>query len=280
MSISVIISSYRGNETLTRACIESLNAQTDLPSEIIVVLDSREEQQLFTQYLAGSTQIPLIVVYSGKKGLAAARNKGIEVSAGDIVAFIDDDAMADSKWLTEIESTFEGSKTAGIVGGQVSPIFEGKGIDEKFYWIIGCTSTTLPSNRPIGCNMAFRRDIFQRIGSFDENLGRIQKKLAVGEETELFLRVKKYLPEYSVIFNSDVKVFHKTPPRRLTLRYFLKRAYQEGFSKARIRKNYQLNEEQKFLRYYFRHPDLRTIIVVCATVMGYIAGLFHGVCNK
>ena len=275
MIISVVISSYRGNEHLAKDCIRSLNTQSEPPSEIIVVLDTREEKDLFTRYLENSSQIPLTIVYSGKKGLAAARNKGIETSRGEIIAFIDDDALADNQWLGEIRKTFESSQTAGVVGGPVSPIFEGHGIDEKFYWIIGCTSTSPPSDRPIGCNMAFRRDIFQKIGSFDENLGRIQKKLAIGEETELFLRINQRLPGYSILLNHHAKVFHKTPPHRLTIRYFIKRAYEEGFSKARIRKEHRLRQEEKFLWYYFRHMDIRTLIVLCATGYGYLAGCFH-----
>jgi GT2 family glycosyltransferase len=125
--------------------------------------------------------------------------------------------------------------------------------------------------------MAFRRDIFQKIGSFDETLGRIQKKLAIGEETEFFLRINQLLPGYSIILNPHAKVFHKTPPHRLTLRYFIKRAYEEGFSKARIRKKYRLHEEEKYLRYYFRHMDVRTLIVLCATGFGYLVGLSNGV---
>jgi glycosyltransferase involved in cell wall biosynthesis len=275
MTISVVISSYRGNEQLAKACIESLNSQVEPPLEIIVVVDTREEQYLFSTYLSDSTEIPLNIVYSGKKGLAAARNKGIEESKGDIIAFIDDDAVADRQWLSEINKTFEISEAAGVVGGPVYPLFEEKSTDEKFYWIIGCTSTNPPSSRPIGCNMAFRRDVFKKAGTFDEGLGRVRKKLAVGEETELFLRIEKKLPKYSIIFNDRAIMFHTVPARRLTFHYFIKRAYEEGFSKARIRKDYKLQEEQKFFRYYLRHLDLPTLIVLTATGVGYLNGLIH-----
>jgi glycosyltransferase involved in cell wall biosynthesis len=277
MKISIVICSYGGNESLTKSCIESLNLQSSLPYEIIVVLDTREEQENFNRYLCKVTTLPCNIAYTGKKGLAAARNKGIEMSNGDIIAFIDDDAIADSQWIYEIQKTFSTSKMAGVVGGPVSPIFEGNSIDEKFYWVIGCTGTTPPPSRPIGCNMAFRREIFNKIGSFNEDLGRVRKKLAVGEETDLFLRISTLIPEFLIIFNEKAKVFHKTPDHRLTIRYFLKRSYEEGYSKSRISKIYKLKEERKFLSYYIHHPDIRTLFVVTATGMGYLMGLIHGI---
>ncbi|HPA07591.1 MAG TPA: glycosyltransferase [Methanoregulaceae archaeon] len=275
MTISVIISSYRGNEFLIKSCIESINLQTVPPSEIIVVLDTKEEKDLFATYLADSTQIPITFVHSDKRGLAAARNKGVKTSIGDIIAFIDDDAFAEPQWIQEILRAFTSKPSVGVVGGPVIPLFEGQTISEKYYWVIGCTSDRFGSPRPIGCNVSFRREIFEYIGYFNEDLGRVKKRLGVAEETELILRIQKQLPWYSVIFNERVRVFHKTPEKRTKLSYFIKRAYQEGFAKAMIKKEYELKEEMKYLRYFLNHLDPRSFLVLSCIGCGYLTCIVH-----
>jgi GT2 family glycosyltransferase len=276
MTISVVISSYRGNEALVRACIESLNRQITRPDEIILVVDTEQERISFSQYLGDISQITLRTVFSGKKGLAAARNKGIEVSSGDIIAFIDDDAIADENWLTEILKAFHSAESVAIVGGQVLPMFEGRQIDQSLYWIIGCTSKNPPTTRPIGCNMAIKKEVFKEIGMYDEHLGRVKDNLAIGEETELFLRVTEKIPHAYIRYQEDAIVYHRVPKRRTSLSYILKRAYEEGASKAIISKVYSLNEEKKYLIHYFRHVSPLTIMVVFAVGAGYLKGKLSG----
>ncbi|MCD6133879.1 MAG: glycosyltransferase [Deltaproteobacteria bacterium] len=265
---SVVICSYGGNEHLVKRCIYALEHQTRLPDEILLVVDTEQEMEMYTELLNGGVK----VVYSGKKGLAAARNKGIEESEGEIVAFIDDDAVADENWLYEIVKSFSGSSDAAVVGGPVKPIFRGKKIKEKLNWIIGCTSNNPPTERPIGCNMAFDKRVFNTMGGFNENLGRVKEKLAIGEETELFLRIKKYMPDAKIVFNPDAIVYHEVPARRTKLGYMLRRAYEEGLAKAVIGKKYGLDTEQNYLKYYLKHLDFVTFMVLLSAVFGYIRG--------
>ncbi len=101
----------------------------------------------------------------------------METSTGDIIAFIDDDAVADENWLYEIVNSFESTDNAAVVGGPVKPVFRGKKIKDELNWIIGCTSNNPPTKRPLGCNMAFDKSVFTTIGVFNENLGRVKEKL-------------------------------------------------------------------------------------------------------
>lgn len=269
MKTSVIVCSYGGNEDLVEQCIGSLECQAYQPDEVILVVDTEEEREIYSNSnLLHNTR----VVCSGKNGLAAARNKGVETSAGDIIAFIDDDAVADENWLYEIVNSFSGSSDAAVVGGPVKPIFRGKKIKEKLNWIIGCTTYNPPTKRPIGCNMAFDRGVFNTMGGFNENLGRVKEKLAIGEETELFLRIKKGMPDAKIVFNQDAIVFHEVPARRTKLGYMLRRAYEEGLAKAVIGKKYGLEVEQNYLKYYMKNMDLTTFVVLLSTMFGYIRG--------
>jgi len=144
------------------------------------------------------------VISSEKKGLAAARNRGIEASTGDVIAFIDDDGVADGNWIFEVVKSFNLDNVIAV-GGPVKPVFQGKGIKEKLNWIVGCTSNDPPTERPIGCNMAIDRRVF------NERLGRVKEKLSLGEGTELFLRIKKHKLDAKIVFNPDAVVYHNIP---------------------------------------------------------------------
>jgi len=270
MKISIIVCSYRGKEHLVERCIDSLERQTCIPDEIILVVDTEEEKESYADILHD-----INVVCSSKRGLAAARNKGVEASTGEIIAFIDDDAVATRNWLCEIVKSF--SDDVFVVGGPVYPIFKGRKIKEKLNWIIGCTSNNPPTERPIGCNMAFDMRVFRTVGGFNENLGRVRKKLSIGEETELFLRIKKYIPDAKIVYNQKAIVYHNIPEERTKLGYILRRAYEEGSAKAVIGKKYELRVERKYLQDYLKNIDFITLLVLLSAGFGYILGKFKEV---
>jgi len=272
MRVSVVVCSYAGNERLVERCVASLMKQTRVPDEIVLVVDTEHEREVFAELFSS-----VKVVHSGKSGLAAARNKGVSVSTGEIVAFIDDDAVADERWLHEIVSTFEFEDDVVAVGGPVKPVFKGRGIREDLNWIVGCTSEEPPTERPIGCNMAFDRRVFMTVGGFDESLGRVRrKKLSIGEETEMLLRIRERMPDGKIVFNPNAVVYHEIPEERTRLRYMLRRAYEEGLAKAVIGKRYELSVERRYLRHYLRNMDPITFLVLLSVGLGYAVGKVRG----
>jgi GT2 family glycosyltransferase len=269
--ISVIISSFSGNESLTQKCIDSLERQGMKPDEIIIVVDTEKERVDFEQGVRAQ-DLNVRVVASGKQGLVAARNKGIDVSIGDIVAFIDDDAEPEKDWVSRILKSFASHDAAVMVGGRAIPRFQGRPLPQSFYWLVGCTSEDPPTRRPIGCNMAFRRKLFEKTGKFDENLVKTRRGMGVSEETELILRIRDTLPGSAIVFDPDIIVYHFVPERRTRLKYIVKRAFAEGGAKAYTTKKYGKDIESSYLRYYLLHPDFLTIMVLCATGLGYLKG--------
>lgn len=267
MTISVVICSYKGNEQLTQACIVSLELQKLKPDEIIVVVDTDAERTFFSEVL--TSLIPMKILATGKQGLVAARNTGVINSTGDIIAFIDDDATADPDWLSTIKQSFMDNPDFIVVGGPVKPIFKGKAIDQSLNWIVGCTSENPPTRRPIGCNFVVRRQAFDIIGTFDDELGRSKSDLKSGEETELFLRIQRHLPNYIIYYNQNAIVYHHVSEKRTKLRYIVTRAFAEGGTKARTRKKYSAKVEQSYLLYYLRHLNLLVVLVVFVAGLGY-----------
>jgi len=109
------------------------------------------------------------------KGLAGARNTGIRNSKGKIIAFIDDDAVAEKDWLKELVSCFV-SDEIGAVSGTAIEYFDNP--EKNSFWtcnnfgLVKVNPSKLEKNDFIvvhGCNMAFSRKAVESAGLIDEN---------------------------------------------------------------------------------------------------------------
>ena len=171
------------------------------------------------------------------RNLCHARNTGIRESRGEIVAFVDDDVRFSQGWLKALVSTFERFEDVACVGGKVIPHFEADRppwIDDDVLWVYGVTrygnneKEIRPPEVPIGCNMAFRREVFEQIGGFTPSLGREGVSLQSGDERDLILRAEK--AGLRTLYSPDVQVSHRIPPARTTRQWILKRLYWEGIT--------------------------------------------------
>ncbi|MEM1582876.1 MAG: glycosyltransferase family 2 protein [Candidatus Bathyarchaeia archaeon] len=257
-NISVIISTY-SKERLHHLldCIDSLKKQSLSPAEVILVLDPDPDLvEFYERKLSG-----IRVVVSQERGLSNARNTGVKNANGDIVTFIDDDAIADEKWLENLAKNYEDPKTMGV-GGQIKPLWRKriKWFPEELNWVIGCTYKGLPEKRadvrnPIGCNMSFRKEAFQKAGFFRCDIGRFGKKLLSGEEMEFSTRVLEKIPGSRIVYDPSAVVYHKVDDERISLRYLCKRSFYEGLSKALIaeRKSSKvLSTEGQYVKHLFK----------------------------
>jgi glycosyltransferase involved in cell wall biosynthesis len=237
MTVSVVVCTYAPERLpLVSKCIESLKKQTLMPLQIILVLD--EAPQLIDFYTAVIGTDIQIVVSSGF-GLSNARNTGVRYARGDVVAFIDDDAVADEKWLDSHLRNYEDAFVAGV-GGPIRPLWEGclpKWFPEELFWVVGCSYVGLPHKRaairnPIGCNMSFRRDVFREIGYFDAAVGRVGTRLSGHEDTEFSIRIRRSNPDAKIVFDPAALVYHSIPESRSKISYVARRSFAEGVSKA------------------------------------------------
>lgn len=237
--ISVVICAYtdeRWNELL--ASVESVQKQTLPPLEIIVVIDHNDA---LYQRARKTLKNIMVIENQQAQGLSGARNSALALAKGSVIAFIDEDATASPNWLEILNANFQ-DKTVLGVGGQVKPIWQiGRPawFPEEFDWVVGCTyrglpEQTAPVRNLIGCNMSFRREVFNSVGGFRNGIGRIGT-LPVGcEETELCIRAQKFWPERNFIYDSKAVVLHRVPQKRSNFKYFLSRCYSEGLSKALV----------------------------------------------
>lgn len=171
-------------------------------------------------------------------GLLESRNTGAELASGDVVAFIDDDAVAHENWITELVQTYE--KHDGLAaGGKMTPEWvAGKPsfLPEEFYWLIGVTHRGFASGETevrntFGSNLSFKRDVFLELSGFDSDIGgRKGDKNLQGGETELCARLQENYDE-AVWYNPDAKVKHKIFGYRTKPGWLLERAFWQGYSK-------------------------------------------------
>ena len=126
------------------------------------------------------------------------------------------------------------------VGSAVLPDWESREpswFPEEFYWVVGCSYRGMPRmsapvRNPIGASMCIRREVFQAVGGFRSEIGRVGT-LPVGcEETELCIRACQHWPDRHFLYIPQTHVSHYVPQRRATWRYFRSRCYAEGVSKA------------------------------------------------
>lgn len=220
------------------AAVSSLKAQTLPAKEIILSIDHNE-----VLYTRAKVHFPTVIVLenSETRGLSGARNSGIAAAKGDIIAFMDEDAVASPDWLKKIDAHFENPNVMGV-GGSINPWWQTRKPDwfpEEFNWVVGCTYlgmpvTASPVRNLIGCNMAFRSEIFRDVGGFRSEIGRIGTYPAGCEETELCIRAQQFYKSGSFIFEPAASVSHRVPESRTTRKYFLERCYAEGLSKALV----------------------------------------------
>lgn len=239
-SISVIVCTFtqRRWDALLDA-VASVDAQTRHALETIVVID--HDSDLFERATA-SLRDACVVENAGERGLSGARNTGVRVARGEIVAFLDDDAIAESTWLEELARAFDDPGVIGA-GGVASPRWEGgmapRWLPSEFYWTVGCSyrglpTQTAPIRNPIGANMSFRRAVFAQIDGFTSGIGRVGSTPLGCEETELSIRARQAHPGGVVLHVPAARVEHAVPAERSSWGYFRSRCWAEGISKALV----------------------------------------------
>lgn len=214
--ISVVVCAYNAGSTI-RECLEALT-RVDYPNfEAIVVNDGSTDA---TGSIAADFPVKLITTEN--RGLSNARNTGLDVASGEIVAYLDSDAFPDPQWLKYLAWSFLDSDYAGIGGPNLAP--PGLGLNaDCFDNAPGGPAHVLVDDREAehipGCNMAFRRKRLLAIGGFDPALR------VAGDDVDICWRLQER--GWKLGFSAAAVVWHH---RRTTLRSYWKQ--QRGYGRA------------------------------------------------
>lgn len=239
IDISVVICVYteeRWDDFLL--AVDSVRQQSTSPREILVVVD--HSARMLERVRAHVTDV-VVVENDETHGLSGARNCGMRAARGAVVAFLDDDALAAPHWLEELAAGYGDPAVMGV-GGSIKPMWtDGRPswFPEEFDWVVGCTYRGMPSTTTcvrnfLGCNMSFRREVFEAIGGFRSAIGRVDERPLGCEETEFCIRALQYWPQKVLVYEPSAQVYHRVPASRARRDYFLSRCYAEGLSKALV----------------------------------------------
>jgi len=221
-----------------RDAVESVFNQTYHNVEVVLVSDGNEEvcETMSIEY--GHREDVVIECNNSNVGLLESRNNGAEAASGDIVAFLDDDAVANEDWIAEIVATYK-REDVPAVGGKMTPAWVSRQpgyLPEEFFWLIGVTHRGFAEgpgevrNTP-GSNISFRREVFLELNGFDTEIGgRTGDVNLQGGETELCARLRQKCG-YGVYYNPDAIVAHKVFEYRTEINWLLDRAFWQGYSK-------------------------------------------------
>lgn len=219
--------------------IQSLRVQTLSCAEIIVVVDYN--RPLYERLVAEMPDVT-VVENTDAKGLSGARNTGVALAQGQVIAFLDDDAIASPDWLKAIDGAYADPAIIGV-GGMTLPNWQTarpSWMPEEFYWVIGCNYAGMPPSRApvrnlLGGNMSFRREAFDLVDGFQSGIGRTTGKRPLGcEETEFCIRLGQQAPDALLVIEHEAVISHFIPGKRCRFSYFLSRCYAEGISKAQV----------------------------------------------
>ena len=222
-------------EQLVAAC-GSLGNQSHAAREIVLVVDHCQPLYLLAKEQLCGVEV---IENHGLRGLAGARNTGVAASTGEVVAFLDDDAVADPDWIRELAAQYTDPRVLGV-GGHVEPSWEDRRpswFPEEFDWVVGCSHPGLPAQLGpvrtlLGANMSFRRTALADVGGFRHDVGLSVGRNAGGRDSKMSARAAAPVDSPVLQYQPAARVSHHVPAERGTWRYFCERCFAEGFSSA------------------------------------------------
>ena len=236
--ISAIISTYNREKYLPKL-FKSICSQNYLNFEIIIIDNNSpgNTKELTELFIKNNPKYNIKYFLETKQGLSFGRNRGILESKGEFIIFLDDDAFISNNYFAKIDNYFSTHLDVVAIGSKILLDFES--IIPKWenpylnsllgYFNLGNSLKLFKSNDyPRGSNMSFRKSIFDIVGHFNTELGRIGSELGGGEEKDIFKRI--YNRQMKVLYVPDAIVFHTVPKERTTYKFIKQQAIGTGKS--------------------------------------------------
>jgi len=233
--LSVIVRTYKRSSL--KDVLDSLISQTYFPEIEIIVIDNDKEGygKKIVNKKKEKSKIPIRYFIQPAISNSKTANLGIEKSRGEIIAFIDDDAISEKNWIKEIQKIFQ-SKKVNIVGGKTLLNYPENRlscwIGEKLKKYLGKfdLGNTFRKMRkkefPGLSNFAARKEVFKKVGKFPEKLGYQKNRPLGGEETAFVISARK--KGYAIYYNPKMIVYHSVHLEKVKRKYFLRKKFWEG----------------------------------------------------
>jgi glycosyltransferase involved in cell wall biosynthesis len=244
MQVSVVLCAYdpaRYDDFAEAA--DGVLAQTHEGVELVVVVDGRPELAERVRADYGDRADVRVHLNEENRGLLESRNRGARLASGDVVAFLDDDAVAEPDWIAKLVAAYEHTDALATGGRMVPAWVAGRPrfLPAEFYWLVGVTHRGFGPGgaadragevrNTLGSNISFDRETFLDLGGFDATIGgRKGDNKLQGGETELCARLQREHGS-GVYYEPDARVAHKVFAARTAPRWLAARAFWQGYSK-------------------------------------------------
>lgn len=250
-NITVAFSTFR--RTYLEWVVELLGLlenQTIKDFEVMVVVSGNKHYyEKLLDVVKNETEVShkiSVIFNSIDKGIAHSRNIALKHAKTPYIAYTDDDAIPHPRWLEELILTLKLDEKVAAVTGPVLCRWESNAenyaswFPRELYWIIGCTPWNITKVTKVrngfASNLALKRAVLLETGGFNEDFGYNPKKLMVGEEPELGIRLMR--AGYFTLWNPNARVYHRIFQERLKTRNILTRSFIEGKTKAYLSQKY------------------------------------------
>lgn len=239
MMISVLIAT-RDRAPLLAATLDALAVQQwPGPYEVLVVDNgSKDATRSVVETAAARSTAPVLYRHEPRPGKSHALNTAVLHAHGDLLVLTDDDVLPGPNWLAAYAHAFE-NPTLDFAAGRILPLWEAqppRWMSPALYGVLAIPdggTVRLPLGKrlndhimPIGANMAIRRQVIDRVGGWNPDLGKLLNTLRTGEDHEFALKMTK--ANLRGMYEPDAWVRHRVPADRLTRAYFRRWFFDNG----------------------------------------------------
>ena len=226
----------RDRADLLRLCLEALAVSARGMEVPVLLVDNASTDH--TERVAREAMLPVTYLRESTLGLSHARNAALAACETEYLVFLDDDAKPLAPWVPSIAEGIERWKP-DFFGGAYRPFY----LDPKPDWLDdGLGSAHLDKAEGLqpsgtcfsGGNMGWRADLLRELGGFDPELGMVDGRLRLGEETQLQLRYYAAHPDARAVFLEGMEMLHLVPREKMSVRYWWRRSWNYGWQLSEI----------------------------------------------
>lgn len=245
--VTIVLCTYNRAASL-RLTLASLAAQitpADLTWDLLVVDNNSTDatRRVIDDFIA-TARMSVRSLFVARQGLSHARNAGVLASSGDIIGFTDDDVHTAEDWVANIATVMMRDE-AEILGGRILPAWlapppawlEHRSFHGMLTIAAQATRVPVPNAHRAPCvwgaNMAFRREVFDKVGLFDTRRGLVGTRRYAGEDTELVERA--LAAGFRAVYDPSIIVWHRIGPDRMRIRYLSHVCFARAEGEARLR---------------------------------------------
>jgi glycosyltransferase involved in cell wall biosynthesis len=243
--ITIAVPTYNRSRLLgaTLASIGALQLPARIEAECVVVDNrSTDDTTRIVAEFAANCAMPTRYVYESGAGSSHARNRAVEEARGDLILFIDDDAVAEPDWAVELLAEME-RRQLDVACGMVLPrwcrepprwlgprLYVRLAVHDAARLALASRAECDTIHNYFSANVVFRRRIFEMFGNFRQDLGVVGGNPMSGEDTELFARIMA--KGGAVSFAPRARVHHIIPPERMRQIVSMAKSFAFGYGSA------------------------------------------------